>query len=280
MMWTRKELKTQAKEALQRNYWKIVLVSFLSLLFCDSFIGAGGHRTAATGFSSETVTVSTNTASDGAETNANSLLVVKEETYISSDHTENAENSIIVPEKARMVGITIFVMIAVFLLLFLYILNVLLIFPLRVGVCRFMIKSMDDNAKVKEITYGFDHSYKNVVKTMFHCDIRIFLWALLFVIPGFYKQYQYRMVPYILAGHPDMDYREVLKKSASLMNGHKWKAFLLDLSFLPWHLLGLITCGTVEIFYTSPYYHLSIAALYRRLSDPEMQLPEQSEAQI
>ena len=47
---------------------------------------------------------------------------------------------------------------------------------------------------------------------MFHYDIRIFLWSLLFIIPGFYKQYQYRMVPYILAETPDMDYKEVLQK--------------------------------------------------------------------
>ena len=29
MMWTRKELKERAKEALKRNYWKIVLVSLI-----------------------------------------------------------------------------------------------------------------------------------------------------------------------------------------------------------------------------------------------------------
>ena len=133
-----------------------------------------------------------------------------------------------------------------------------------------MTKSVEDVAQVKEIAYGFDHSYKNVIKTMFHYDIRVALWYLLFIIPGIYKQYQYRLVPYILAEHPDMPYREVLKRSAALMCGHKWKAFLLDLSFIPWHILGLITCGIVEIFYTAPYQALTSAALYRRLSGPEL----------
>ena len=32
MMWTRKELKERAKEALKRNYWKIVLVSLIGML--------------------------------------------------------------------------------------------------------------------------------------------------------------------------------------------------------------------------------------------------------
>ena len=104
---------------------------------------------------------------------------------------------------------------------------------------------------------------------MFHYDIRIALWYLLFIIPGIYKQYQYRLVPYILAERPDMPYREVLQRSAALMNGHKWKAFLLDLSFIPWHILGIITCFIVEIFYAAPYQALTSAALYRRLSGPE-----------
>ena len=51
-MWTRKELKTWAKEALQRNYWKIVLVSFLSLLFCGGLsAGTGWSKGAASDMS-------------------------------------------------------------------------------------------------------------------------------------------------------------------------------------------------------------------------------------
>lgn len=275
MTWTRKELKMQAKEALQRNYWRIVLVSFL--VFCYGF--AGGRS----GFSNQN-SASGNTA---AEVTVNEDSSVPEDTAVheSSPHIEAIEPntvsedtgqqpaSIIVPEKARMVGITIFILIAIAVLVFLYILALLLILPFEVGISRFMVKSIDDTAQVKEITYAFDHSYKNVVKAMFHYDIRVFLWYLLFIIPGIYKQYQYRMVPYILAEHPDMDYREVLKKSSDLMKGNKWKAFLLDLSFVPWHILGIMTCGIVEIFYAAPYCCLAKAALYRRLSLPEAPAP-------
>lgn len=254
-MWTRKELKAWAKEALQRNYWKIVLVAFLSLLFCGG-LGAG------TGWSK-------GAASDDSDTEiAAEYTDITDETA-AADMADESQNSVIVPEKARMVAVVFFILIALVVLVFLYILQVLLVFPFHVGVCRFMTKSVDDRANVKEIAYGFDHSYKNVIKTMFHYDIRVALWYLLFIIPGIYKQYQYRMVPYILAEHPDMPYREVLQRSAVLMSGHKWKAFLLDLSFIPWHILGLITCGIVEIFYTAPYQALTSAALYRRLSVPE-----------
>lgn len=283
-MWTRKELKAWAKEALQRNYWKIVLVAFLSLLFCGG-LGAGtgwSKGTASDDSNTEIVTEVTGTAVELADADTadntdagnhaveqDASLPVDIEETDAADDAKEAQNSLIVKEKAQMVGVVLFILIALTLLVFLYILQVLLIFPLHVGVCRFMTKSIDDRANVKEVAYGFDHSYKNVIKTMFHYDIRVALWYLLFIIPGIYKQYQYRMVPYILAEHPDMPYREVLKRSSALMCGHKWKAFLLDLSFIPWHILGLITCGIVEIFYAAPYQALTSAALYRRLSGPE-----------
>lgn len=271
MTWTRKECKAWAKEALQRNYWKIVLVSFLALIFC------GGYP-AASSWSSKTDTQPPETQIDDASAGSGTEIIAYE-TSLSVGGVETSQNSILIPEKVKMVGITIFVLIMILAFAILYMLQALLMNPFQVGVDRFMIKSIDDRANVSEITYGFDHSYKNVVKTMFHYDLRVFLWSLLFIIPGFYKQYQYRMVPYILAEHPDMNYKEVMQKSAILMNGHKWKALVLDLSFILWHLLGIITCGIVEIFYTAPYHNLTYAALYRKLSGIE-DMPMQAQPEL
>lgn len=244
MKWTRKECKAWAKEALNRNYWKIVLVSFLALIFCGGYPGTGFRGATAASGDTRTQAVEVTTDSDEV----------------------TAESSILVPEKVRMVSLTFFFLIMIFAVVFLYILQALLVNPFRVGLGRFMLKSIDDRAKVREAAYGFDHSYKNIVKTMFHYDMRVFLWSLLFIIPGFYKEYQYRLVPYILAEHPDMNYKEVLQKSKNLMDGQKWKVFVLDLSFILWHIFGLITCGIGEIFYVSPYHNLTLAALYRKLS--------------
>lgn len=269
-MWTRKELKLRAREALKRNYWKIVLVTFLAVMLSSG--------------SSYTISRSSETASSTAST-------------IEDDNRYNAENTVPdlqqeMPGDGGSIGVVIKTaetavqemdetdwkilgaMIAIaalcvfiILMLFVYLLIVFLYNPLYTGVCRFMLKSVDDKAEVKEVAYGFDHSYKNVVKTMFHSDIRIFAWALLFIIPGIYKKYQYRMVPYILAEHPDMDYKAVLHLSRDIMNGEKWHAFVLDLSFILWHMLGMITCGMVELFFVSPYVNLTNAALYRKLCE-------------
>lgn len=258
MTWTRKECKTWAKEALNRNYWKIVLVSFLALAFCGGFSG-GGFRGA-----SSSVTNASPEISDSGADSADPETAMPPRTPVT------------VPENAKAIGITIFILIMMAALAFLYALQALLYNPFLVGLSRFMIKSIDGKAKVSEVAYGFDHSYKNIVKTMFHCDMRIFLWALLLIIPGFCKEYQYRLVPYILAEHPDMDYREALKKSSDMMRGHKWKAFVLDLSFILWHIFGFITCGIGEIFYVCPYHNLTQAALYRKLYEEDVLKTEEA----
>ena len=98
-------------------------------------------------------------------------------------------------------------------------------------------------------------------------DLYVFLWALLFLIPGIYKKYQYYMVEFILAENPDMPYREVLERSRKMMDGQKWNAFVLDLSFILWHMLSFVTCGISEIAFVQPYINLTRAALYRALSD-------------
>ena len=51
-----------------------------------------------------------------------------------------------------------------------------------------------------------------------------------------------------------------------MMDGNKWKAFVLDWSFFLWDMLSVATFGLVEIFYVAPYRNLTNAALYEALS--------------
>ena len=60
------------------------------------------------------------------------------------------------------------------------------------------------------------------------------LWSLLLIVPGIIALYSYRQGLYILLDHPEMSVMECLRASKHMMKGHKWEAFLLDLSFLGW----------------------------------------------
>lgn len=251
-MWTRKELKTKAKEALKRNYWKVVLVSVLVILLSGGF---------SYGFS----------GGSGGSSPQEEISEMQEMTTSPATEALSSADLIIIV----IVAIVIFTVVFCIVFAIAYAIAAFLYNPVLVGVNRFMLKSVDDKAEVKEIAYAFDHSYMNVVKTMFFKDLYVFLWTLLFVIPGVYKKYQYRMVPYIMAEHPEMNYKEALELSKNMMDGEKWHAFVLDLSFVLWHVLGIITCGILEAFYIAPYQNLTNAELYRTIcmqhNNPEVQ---------
>ena len=73
------------------------------------------------------------------------------------------------------------------------------------------------------------------------------------------------MVSYILAENPDKTWEEVAAESKEMMSGNKWRAFVLDLSFIGWHILSLFTLGLLTIFYVSPYQYSTNAALYEAI---------------
>ena len=104
---------------------------------------------------------------------------------------------------------------------------------------------------------------------MFIRDIFIVLWSLLLIVPGIVKSYEYMMIPYLLAEDPSMSREEAFAKSKAMMDGNKWNAFVLDLSFIGWLILGCITLNLVNIFYVNPYMYLTRAELYRTLRDAQ-----------
>lgn len=262
MMWTRKELKERAKEALKRNYWKIVLVSLIGML-----IGGGLGSSGISGDGSD--------IRDMASDNVKEHFTEHENDDVDWEGAEAVLDDIqmdIRPQDIAAAAFTVIVVliVAAIVLAIGIALDVLLLNPVQVGINRFMVKSLDDTARIAEVGYTFDHNYKNGVKVMFFKDLYVVLWSLLFIVPGIYKAYQYRMVPYILGENPDMTYQEVLQRSKDMMDGQKWDAFVLDLSFILWHMLGGITCGLAEIFYVAPYVNLTDAALYSRLSRKDL----------
>ena len=206
--WSRKVLKEKAKIRLKANYWKAVLVGLLAAVI-------GGGSAAASEVSSG----------------------------IQSDSTDVIGNSFV--DGMPYITPAIVIMIVLFALVFICIaiaiavvVNALLINPLEIGRDRFFYRDLEENAEIKEVCFTFDRGYKNGVKIMFFRDLYTFLWSLLFIIPGIVKSYEYRMIPYILGENPDMNMEQAFAISRQMMDGNKWNAFVLDLSFILLDLLG------------------------------------------
>jgi hypothetical protein len=107
---------------------------------------------------------------------------------------------------------------------------------------------------------AFDSNYIKRVLTLFLAGIFTFLWSLLFIIPGIVYSYKIRFLPYILSEHPDMEWKEAIELSKKMTNGHKGELFVLDLSYFPWYLLGVITLSLINIYFIP--YTQTVEALY------------------
>ena len=143
--------------------------------------------------------------------------------------------------------------------------KVLLVNPFSVGCCAFFKENAEKGtADPGALEAGF-RNYWHVVSVMLLRDVYLLLWSMLFVIPGCIKAYSYRMVPYILLDHPELSANEVITRSREMMDGNKGNAFLLDLSFIGWYLLSILTVGLGLFFWTFPYVNNTEAALYLRL---------------
>lgn len=59
--------------------------------------------------------------------------------------------------------------------------------------------------------------------------IFVYLWSLLFLIPGIIAQYRYRFAVYNLCENPDIGIMEAISMSKAQTAGFKWTLFVLDL---------------------------------------------------
>ena len=137
--------------------------------------------------------------------------------------------------------------------------------PITLGYNRFKLKRLDgEEARFGDLFSCFDRFIDGLwmrIRTI----LQVFLWALLFIIPGIVAAYRYAMVPYLMADHPEMTVAQAFDRSKAMMNGHKGELFLLHLSFIGWLLLSAITLGLAGLV-VSPYMQFAETAFYRNLA--------------
>ena len=142
--------------------------------------------------------------------------------------------------------------------------------PIAVGLNYFFVKNVRGERDELSVTTPFTEAFKNYPRKLggsLWMGLFVFLWALLFVIPGIIKGISYSMTQYLLADCPNVKARDALKLSMRMMNGHKWEYFVMGLSFLGWILLSALTLGILSVFYVDPYMRSSFAEYYLELRD-------------
>ncbi len=256
--WDRPTLKQYAKDALKNFYWKAVLASLIVGILTGGFL---------------------NSSSNGPELNIN----LNENHFQTPQFSwqefifpgPNVDYTTEVLGGLFLILIVLVVLVVAFLISSLYIAFVAN--PLEVGHNRFYMRSRFLPTDIGEVFYGFTcGAYGNVAKTMFLRSLYIFLWSLLFVIPGIIKAYEYSMVPYILAENPNIPTERAFQLSKEMMDGRKWDLFVFEWSFFGWNLLAsFVIIGHfflnpyIQAAHTEVYLWLRYDALHNSYASPE-----------
>ena len=226
-MWTNSMLKQNAWNSLKTYYWTAFGVTLLTAIL-------GGNSNSSIGFPSSA-------SSAGSD----------------YDYYNTSLNS------AEIMAFAIGLLVAVvFIVAFSLAIYAFLGGIVRCGECKFFCK-----ARTGDVNFGylFDNfqggRYKKTAKVMFNTRVQIFLWSLLFYIPGIIKTYEYFLVPYLISENVDLSPKRAQEISKQTMNGEKWKLFVLDFSFIGWYLLGAIACG-LGVLFVVPYYEATMAEFY------------------
>ena len=120
--------------------------------------------------------------------------------------------------------------------------------------------------KVEQSFCGFNEGFVKTLLLYLVHTIFVFLWTLLFIIPGIIKTYSYAMAYYIQQepGNIHKEPTDILTESRQMMDGYKWKLFCLDFSFIGWYILGAL-CFGIGVFFVTPYHQTARANFYASL---------------
>ena len=244
-MITREKLKTDAKSVLSNTYWMSFAVQFIV-------------STAVSAITSVVFAVVY------VLTIVLQMAIAVPVALISQDETASVLAVLLSPGGLIIFG-------------YVFALAVFVSFPAQAGLHYFYIKSRNTlKPDIGDTFMPFKTNYKNTVYVMFMAAIRIWLWSLLFTIPGIIKSLEYWMVSYIVAENPDISYKRALEISSKTMNGEKAFTFVLGLSFLGWIMLCMLTWGIGAMFlppymnatYTEYYMYLKDKAISNGYADP------------
>lgn len=291
-MWQRKDVKKNAFQTMKKNYWRILGISLLIAFIVggmkvDSHLDRavvhfagdtmGGRLYATTNsdvindwvFSTGSVVVEDGEAKVltffGNRYTPKKGVLAKVYNRVTEDRSVfygilNSINNMAFKDRF---GQGMIILAGVVLMAFFY---VLIVNVLMVGQCRFVMENRCyPDSRFGRLMFPWRvRRWRQVSLIMLKKSIFQFLWDLT-IIGGFIKNYSYKMIPYILAENPDIDHKSAFLLSRQMMNGNKFRTFVLDLSLIGWRLLNILTLGLLRWMFISPYVDMIYGELYYRL---------------
>jgi uncharacterized membrane protein len=139
--------------------------------------------------------------------------------------------------------------------------------PLMVGFYE-GIRLLWQGKKKEKMFTGFEEGkFGRSIGGMILMAIFIWLWSLLFIIPGIIKSFAYCLTPFIISDSKGISATDAITLSKKITKGYKGELFVFCLSYIGWFLLSGLTFGLLAIFYVGPYMATAFGGYYLELKN-------------
>ena len=143
----------------------------------------------------------------------------------------------------------VYMVISIFVSLLFSALHGFLLLPVQYSFCVAFLndKRTASGYNIESLIDGYK-DFARVMGTLLLVSVYTFLWSLLLIVPGIIKSISYSQTSFILKDNPELAYNEAIERSMAMMEGYKMRYFLLQLSFIGWILLCVLTCGILNLW--------------------------------
>lgn len=108
---------------------------------------------------------------------------------------------------------------------------------------------------------SFNDTYLKKLIVVVLRNVFIGLWSILLFVPGIIFYYSSYFTNEIMSDNPNLKPTEAIRLSKKMVQGNRTELFVLELSFIPWILLMIVTFGIASV-YVLPYINTTKALYY------------------
>lgn len=145
-----------------------------------------------------------------------------------------------------------------------YIVELVIYGPLLFGYLLYLGCNIDTGVNNLNLLFkGFERFTDTLVAGLLY-SLAVGVGTVLLIVPGIIVACGLSMTFFIMVDDQNISGIDALQQSWNMMKGRKWDFFCLNLRFLGWILLSILTCGIGYIFLL-PYMMATFQNYYRKL---------------
>ena len=136
---------------------------------------------------------------------------------------------------------------------------------IAVGLASFSLSIIEGQIDINKLKDGLSIVNKAFIFYVLYIVI-VVLGFICLIVPGIIFSLMFSQVYYILCKDPEIEVIDAFKKSAAMMNGHKWQYFKLSLRYTFYFFLSIFTLF-IWALWLFPQMYTSYALFHKKVSE-------------